>query len=137
MLALAVAVACTPSAWAQPEPSTEQELQAQGARRIAAAELRTRLTGNTAYTLFLRSIGSVSAGTVVRTYYRDGKTRVVGRLVRIWWLEGDKLRHERSDKSAHTCYQVLELAGQLHTCADDSGTCDHVVRVVPGNPEGL
>jgi len=120
-----------------PKPSTEQELLAQGARRIAAAELRTRLTGNTAYVLFLRNIGPVPAGTVARIYYRDEKTRVVGKIVRVWWIERDKLCHERSDKAAHTCYSVIGLAGQLHTCADDSGTCDHVMRVVPGNPEGL
>lgn len=150
LAALAMALAglgAAPDGWAQqlPKAMKEADVRAAGGVQIGGPELRQMSIGNTAYLIFLRSIGSITkAGDVIVVYYPDDRTRVVRWPNRYTyrsniWFEGDALCVEQraGTGAGHQCYSAWNLGNVAYNCALPAGDCLISFRMLPGNPEGL
>jgi hypothetical protein len=126
-----------------PKPTMESEIKSAGARRIAGAELRRMLVGNTGYHLVLRNESTTKTGDVVVGWFRDERTRIVRRangakMELVWWIEADNMcLEQRFLNAGHQCYALWEGGGVIYQCHQPAGDCFVALRVAPGNPDGL
>jgi len=129
---IALLIASFPAV-AQQKAPTEQELKAKGARQMTGAEISTSRVGSTWYYLHIPS------GGVFPIYYRDGRTRILGKRVTLWWIDSaDRACDESGDPTlGHRCGKAYLLNNQIHMCPDNEQTCIWTVRRMPGNPENL
>jgi hypothetical protein len=147
--AVLIATMIAGSAWTAdasaqlPKPIKETDMKAAGGRQSTGAEVSQALVGNTAYIVFLANVDNVRSGTVLPMYFRDPKTRVQLLPNRTkqeanWWVDGNTLcLEQRNINLGHRCYTWWELQNVRYFCLQPGGICDTIMRVVPGNPEGM
>ena len=134
------------SAQTPPPPKMEAELVAAGNKPLTGQQISALLLGNTAYMTFLAPIGKAVAGTQVKAFYRDAKTRVVApgpgdvnfqKYQANWWIDGSHVCHETQvARQGHSCLSLYRASSAVYGCGEN-GICHFMIRVVPGNPDKL
>ena len=151
VLVLSIAVFCMgiSSAAAQlPPPKKEAELIAAGYKQLTAVQVTSMLIGNTTAEIALAKVGNIQTGGIAKIFWRDERTRIwmpqggplAGRkLESIWWMEGNLMCSERMEAQGegHGCRALYQVDSSLYSCGRSSGTCNSLVRVLPGNPDGI
>jgi hypothetical protein len=130
-----------------PSPTTEAALIAAGNKPLTAAQIMSMFVGNTIVETALANIGNISAGGVAKTFYRDAKLRITvpqggpragNKLQSKWWMEGDLQCGERVlTGSGSSCRSLYQVGSSLYACGKPAGNCNLLVRIVPGNPDGI
>ena len=138
------AILATASATAQtPTLRKEQELTAAGHKPLGGSQVSTMLVGNTAYFLFMATVGGVKAGTVTPAYFRDARTRVLfdrsgKKVAGNWWVDGNLVCAEQQYiAQGHVCFSYYRVDAAIYVCHQPDGACNITVRVVLGNPENM
>lgn len=121
---------------------SEAEVKAAGGRQFQGAEIRQRNTGNTVYTMTLKAVSGMSAGSVFPIYHRDERVRVVrtatSKIESNWWVDGNAYcTEQRVVNLGNQCYTQWDLQGTVYSCLQPAGDCFFSSRLVPGNPENL
>jgi hypothetical protein len=130
-----------------PPPRKELELLLAGYKPLSAAQVISMFVGNTEVAVALAKVGDVAPGEVVaKTFYRDTKVRIsvpqggpkAGKKFEgKWWMEGDFMCGERPvTGTGNSCWLVYEVRSSFYYC-EQVGNCNILVRIVPGNPDGI
>jgi hypothetical protein len=131
-----------------PSPKKETELVAAGYKQLTAAQITAMFIGNTSVEIALAKVGNIRPGWIAKIFWRDERTRIwmpqggplAGRkLESIWWMEGNLMCSERMEAQGegHGCRALYQVDSSLYSCGRSSGTCNSLVRVLPGNPDGI
>src|SRR5262245_15482711 len=141
--AFALAALASDAAAQTPAAKMESELRASGHSLMSGKDVASMLVGNTGYYLFLADVGGVKGGTVTPAYYRDARVRLLrdarGKTVEgNWWVEGNLACAEQQYVAkGHVCFTYYKVGPATYVCHQPAGNCAIVVRIVPGNPEGM
>lgn len=133
----------TPGDAQTPPPTKEAELVAAGHKRMTGQQSSTLLVGNTSYILYLAPLGGAKAGTLLPMFWRDAKTRIAvapgGKKIETnWWIEGDFVCGEQQViNRGHSCSSNYQVNSSYYSCVQPAGDCVYLMRVVPGNPDGI
>ena len=121
---------------------SEAEVKAAGGRQLQGAEIRQRNTGNTVYTMTLKAVSGMPAGSVFPIYHRNERVRFVktanSKIESNWWVDGNAYcTEQRVVNLGNQCYTQWELQGTVYACLQPAGDCLFSSRIAPGNPENL
>jgi hypothetical protein len=150
VLVLSIAVFCMgiSSAAAQlPPPKKEAELIAAGYKQLTAVQVTSMLIGNTTAEIALAKVGNIQTGGIAKIFWRDARVRIwvpqggplAGKkLESNWWMEGNLRCAERVSVQGegHGCSSLYQAGSSLYSCGQ-AGNCNVLVRILPGNPDGI